>query len=115
MKWIVMSQHIEKNKNRSEYYSSGQAASPDSMSSSTLHGTNKAYGTDLLTFAFDSPCEVDEQKPIYIEAENPIWSLNKSQTRILVRRLIAGFLAAGLRKGDSVLVALANNVRERSF
>ena len=84
------------------------------MSSITLHKTERRAGTDLLTFAFDRPYEVDERKPIYIDTEDSIRSLNKREIRTLVRRLIAGFHAAGLRKGESVLVALANHVPYKS-
>ena len=69
-----------------------------------------AAGTDLLTFIFNGPSEADEQAPIYVDAENPARSLSKSQTRLLVRGLIAGFQAAGVKKGECVLVVLANDV-----
>jgi hypothetical protein len=69
---------------------------------------------DLLTFALDDrPVEYDEQRPIYIDAENPSWALNARQFRMLVRSLIAGLRhAADLREAECVLVHLPNNVRE---
>ena len=69
-----------------------------------------SVGTDLITFAFDGPSQVDEKTPVYIDAEEPSRSLSKSQTRMLVRRLVAGFQAVGLRRGECVLVVLANDV-----
>jgi non-ribosomal peptide synthetase component E (peptide arylation enzyme) len=66
---------------------------------------------DLLSFVFeDRPVNYDEQRPIYIDAENPSWAINAQQFRILVRRLIAGFKAQNLQRGDCVLVHLPNNV-----
>ncbi len=84
------------------------------MSRTTLHETEEPPSTDLLTFAFNTVYEVDEQRPIYIDAEQPIQSLNKSQTRTLIGQLIAGFQEAGLRKGECVLVVLTNNVRHET-
>ncbi len=69
----------------------------------------------MLTFTFESPYQVDELKPIYIDAEAPARNLNKSQTRTLVRKLIAGFQAQGLKQGDCILVVLANNVGRGPF
>ncbi|KAK2797181.1 hypothetical protein FQN50_009280 [Emmonsiellopsis sp. PD_5] len=66
---------------------------------------------DLLSFVFGNrPSQYDEQRPIYIDAENPSRTLNASQFRKLVRMLIAGFKAKGLQKGDCVLVHLPNNI-----
>lgn len=72
---------------------------------------------DLLSFAFDDrPVEYDEQRPIYIDAENPAWALNARQFRMLVRSLIAGLRhAADLRVGECVLVHLPNNVCQGSM
>ncbi|KAL1968640.1 hypothetical protein VTN77DRAFT_1466 [Rasamsonia byssochlamydoides] len=66
---------------------------------------------DLVSFVFDDrPVGYDEQRPIYIDAENPSWALNARQFRMLVRTLIAGFKAQNLQPGECVLVHLPNNV-----
>jgi hypothetical protein len=80
-----------------------------------MNFSNKSLGSrglaiDLLSFAFESPFKVDQEKPLYIDAEDATKSLNAAQLRKIVRSLIAGLKAAGLRNGDNVLVNLANNV-----
>jgi non-ribosomal peptide synthetase component E (peptide arylation enzyme) len=74
----------------------------------------KSLGSDLVSFAFDSQVKVNRRTPLYIDAECSSRSLNTTQIRTLVRKLIAGFKAAGLKRGDRVLVHLFNNVR-RAF
>jgi non-ribosomal peptide synthetase component E (peptide arylation enzyme) len=67
---------------------------------------------DLLSFALDEqPVAYDEQRPLYVDAENPALSLNARQVRIFVRTVIAGLRKrAGIKTGDCVLVTLPNNV-----
>ena len=69
---------------------------------------------DVLSFAFDGPSQVDDLKPLYIDAENPARTLNKSQTRSLTKNFIAGLQHEGLQAGDCVLVVLFNNVSRAS-
>ncbi|PYH98774.1 adenylate-forming enzyme AfeA [Aspergillus ellipticus CBS 707.79] len=64
--------------------------------------------TDVLSFAFDSPVEYDQYRPLFIDAKDPSCSLNASQLRRLVRTLIAG-LRRHIRQGDCVMVHLGNN------
>ncbi|KAH8202033.1 hypothetical protein TruAng_003788 [Truncatella angustata] len=64
---------------------------------------------DLVSFAFDVQAHYDPEKPLYISAENPSISLNASQMNTLVKQLVAGFQAAGLRKGEAVLLCVPNN------
>jgi len=66
--------------------------------------------TDLLTFAFNGPVRYDKERPIFIDAENPARALTAGRLRALVRTLIAGLRAAGVQRGDCVLVHLGNNV-----
>lgn len=67
---------------------------------------------DLLSFALDErPVDYDDHRPLYVDAENPTWSLNILQVKLLIRTLIAGLRrAADIREGDCVLVTLPNNV-----
>jgi len=67
--------------------------------------------TDLVSFAFENINNYDNQKPLYIDADEPSRSLNASQFSLLVRKLISGLQAAGLQQGDCVALHLANNVR----
>lgn len=79
---------------------------------SSSSASQGGLGLDLVSFAFDGPVTVDDQKPLYIDAECPSRSLNAAQTRLLVRKFIAGFKQAGLKQGDRVVVHLFNNVRQ---
>ena len=70
--------------------------------------------SDLLTYAFEGPIEYDrDNKPLYIEAEDPSRCLTASQSKCLVRKLIAGFRHAGVKKGDRIVVHLPNTVPSR--
>lgn len=75
-----------------------------------LDTSESSTNTDLVTFAFEGSCEVDEKIPIYVDAEDPSRRLNKYQTRTLVKRFVAGFRAVGLQSGECVLVVLPNDV-----
>lgn len=80
----------------------------------TDSGVNKPQlYSDLLTFAIDHHHhqeQYDEQKPLFIDAVDPSRSLNKKQFRVLVRTLVAGFKACGVKRGDCVVVHLGNCV-----
>jgi hypothetical protein len=71
----------------------------------------KRVGSDLVSFAFDSQVAASRRTPLYVDAACPSRSLGARQFRTLVRKLVAGFKSAGLRRGDRVLVHLFNNVR----
>lgn len=71
----------------------------------------KAFGHDLVSFAFDSQVKGNGTTALYIDAECPHRSLDATQTRTLVRKLIAGFENAGIGTGDRVVVHMFNNVR----
>jgi hypothetical protein len=75
----------------------------------------KGLGGDLVSFAFNSQVKLNKRTPLYIDADCPSRSLNATQTRTLVRKLIAGFRDVGLRRGDRVVVHLFNNVRNPSY
>ncbi|KAK3693385.1 hypothetical protein B0T22DRAFT_420653 [Podospora appendiculata] len=66
--------------------------------------------TDIVSYAFDRQAVYDaETKKLFINAEDPSQFLTANQTTTLVRQLIAGLHAAGLQKGDAVLLHLANH------
>ncbi|KAJ5654696.1 hypothetical protein N7490_001699 [Penicillium lividum] len=64
---------------------------------------------DLLSYIFDSP-QYDQDQPIYIDAKNPSRSISCNQARTTIRKLVAGLHAAGLRKGDCVLIHSFNDI-----
>lgn len=64
---------------------------------------------DLLSWAFDHRT-YDPDKPIFIDLENPSRSISWRQGRSIVRKLIAGFRKAGLRKGDCVSITSFNDI-----
>lgn len=64
---------------------------------------------DLITWTFDH-CAYDKDRPIYIDADNTSRSLSWTQSRTVVRQLVAGFRAAGLRPGDCVSIAAFNDI-----
>ncbi|KJX94826.1 AMP-binding enzyme like protein [Zymoseptoria brevis] len=64
---------------------------------------------DLISWTFDH-CDYDRDKPIYIDLDTPTRTLSWTQSRQLVRKLCAGFHAAGLRQGDCVSIASFNDI-----
>lgn len=66
--------------------------------------------SDIVSFALDRQHLYNQNKPLFIDADDPILSLSASQTIALVSRLVAGLRAAGLKKGDVVLLHLGNHV-----
>ncbi|KAJ5934087.1 hypothetical protein N7466_003634 [Penicillium verhagenii] len=64
---------------------------------------------DLLSFIFDDP-PYDQDLPIYVDAKNPSRSISCNQARLKIRKLIAGLRAAGLRRGDCVLIHSFNDI-----
>jgi acyl-coenzyme A synthetase/AMP-(fatty) acid ligase len=84
------------------------------QTSSMEHNTHfqRPVYKDLLSFALEEqPVAYDEQRPLYVDAENPGLSLNVRQVRVFVRTVIAGLKRrAGVEAGDCVLVTLPNNV-----
>ncbi|KAJ5365523.1 hypothetical protein N7517_008409 [Penicillium concentricum] len=64
---------------------------------------------DLLSYTFDEPT-YDQDQPLYVDVSNPTRSISCNQARKLVRRLIAGLRAAGLKKGDCVLIHSFNDI-----
>lgn len=69
-------------------------------------------GKDLISWYFDNP-KVDDDKPVYIDAQNPNRSYTFGQARSTVKKLAAGFRKAGLKKGDVVCLHSFNDVSGR--
>lgn len=64
---------------------------------------------DIISWYFDEP-RCDPDTPIYIDALDPTHHYTHRQARSTVRKLVAGFKAHGLRKGDVVCIHSFNNV-----
>ncbi|KAH7416961.1 4-coumarate-CoA ligase-like protein [Cadophora sp. MPI-SDFR-AT-0126] len=64
---------------------------------------------DLLSWTFDDP-RFDRDEPIYIDANDTSRSISSNQARVLIRQLVAGFHAAGLKKGDCVCLHSFNDI-----
>ncbi|KAJ5219454.1 uncharacterized protein N7498_001553 [Penicillium cinerascens] len=64
---------------------------------------------DLLSYIFDDP-PYDQDQPIYIDVRDQSRSISCNQARKLIRLLIAGLRASGLRSGDCVLIHSFNDI-----
>ncbi|ORY17341.1 hypothetical protein BCR34DRAFT_622014 [Clohesyomyces aquaticus] len=64
---------------------------------------------DLVTFSFGNR-DYDHDKPIYHDLDNPNRTLSWRQGYDLVRKLVAGFRAAGLQKGDCFSITSFNDI-----
>ena len=64
---------------------------------------------DLLSWTFDN-LTYDQDEPIYIDGLNPSNSISARQARKLIRQLVAGFHAIGLKRGDCVCIHSFNDI-----
>ncbi|KAF2084078.1 acetyl-CoA synthetase-like protein [Saccharata proteae CBS 121410] len=64
---------------------------------------------DVLSWYFDDP-QYDLDKPLYIDAACPDRCHTAREARTLIRKLAAGFTAAGLKKGDVVCIHSFNDI-----
>ncbi|KAI9735365.1 MAG: hypothetical protein M1818_006560 [Claussenomyces sp. TS43310] len=64
---------------------------------------------DILSWIFDD-VKYDQDKPIYVDTETPSRSISSRQARSIIRKLAAGFAAAGLQRGDCVCLNSFNDV-----
>ncbi|KAH6671219.1 4-coumarate-CoA ligase-like protein [Halenospora varia] len=69
---------------------------------------------DIASWIFDDP-QYDQDMPIYLDAKDPSRCLSLNQARTLVRQLISGFHAAGMRKGDCVCIYSFNDIHYSIF
>ena len=66
-------------------------------------------GLDLVSWVFGNQ-SYDQDRVIYVDADQPERSITAKQARQRVRQLIAGFRAGGLRKGDCICIHAFNDV-----
>ncbi|KIW86931.1 uncharacterized protein Z519_12396 [Cladophialophora bantiana CBS 173.52] len=64
---------------------------------------------DILSWMFDKP-KFNQDRPVYIDAIDPSRSISARQARVIIRKLAAGFHAAGVIPGDCVCVHSFNNI-----
>jgi 4-coumarate--CoA ligase len=65
----------------------------------------------IVTFTFTSAThQLDDSKPLYIDAENPDIHLTHHQYRLLAQRLAVGLLKNGFKKGDRLLLYSSNTI-----
>ncbi|KAH7409677.1 hypothetical protein BKA64DRAFT_732290 [Cadophora sp. MPI-SDFR-AT-0126] len=64
---------------------------------------------DIVSWTFANP-PPNEEKPLYIDPSNPLRSLSFSQTRKLVRQLIAGFNAHKIEQNNCICVVSFNDI-----
>ncbi|OAP55592.1 hypothetical protein AYL99_10565 [Fonsecaea erecta] len=64
---------------------------------------------DILSWMFDKP-RFDQEKPVYVDAIDPSKSISANQARVIIRKLAAGFHAAGVTPGDCVCIHSFNNI-----
>jgi long-subunit acyl-CoA synthetase (AMP-forming) len=65
---------------------------------------------DLVSWIFGNG-DYDQNCKIYIDPAHPTRSLTANEARSMVRKLVAGFKAKGLQKGDCVCLHAFNDVR----
>lgn len=66
---------------------------------------------DLLSWIFRHQ-DYDQNRPIFIDAEEPKRTISAEDARSTIRKLIAGLKVAGLNKGDCVCLHSFNNVSQ---
>ncbi|KAL4779644.1 hypothetical protein BJX76DRAFT_365074 [Aspergillus varians] len=65
--------------------------------------------TDILSYLFSSP-KYNPDKPLYVDVANPSRSISHNQARSIIRQLIAGLRAWGLKPGDCVAIHSFNDI-----
>ena len=65
--------------------------------------------TDLVSWVFSNQ-DYDQNLGVYIDAEDANRTISAAEARCTVRKLIAGFKAVGLQRGDCVCVHAFNDV-----
>ncbi|QKX61466.1 uncharacterized protein TRUGW13939_08614 [Talaromyces rugulosus] len=64
---------------------------------------------DILSYIFDKPA-YNQDKPIYVDVHKPSRSISCNQARRIIRQLIAGLRAAGVKQGDCVALHSFNDI-----
>ncbi|KAF9891853.1 hypothetical protein FE257_003338 [Aspergillus nanangensis] len=65
--------------------------------------------TDILSYIFSNPA-YDHDDPVYVDVHNPSRSLSYNQAKKIIRQLIAGLQAWGVKQGDCVAIHSFNDI-----
>ncbi|KAL6703608.1 Acyl-CoA synthetase actt5 [Coniothyrium glycines] len=66
---------------------------------------------DIVSFSLGNKNQdYDDDKPIYHDADDESRALSRAQGRSIVRKLVRGFRAAGLQKGDCFAITSFNDI-----
>lgn len=68
----------------------------------------------ILSWTFDN-LNYDWDEPIYLDGKNPKKSISAKQALSLIRKLIAGFRALGIREGDCFCISSFNDIHYPLF
>jgi len=69
---------------------------------------------DIVSWTFRNE-SIDQEKPLYIDCNDPSRSISAGQARTLVRKLVSGFQHHGLERGDCVCVVSFNEIHYTSL
>lgn len=64
---------------------------------------------DIVSWTFGNS-DYDRNRKIYLDPYNPEQSITTNEARCMVKKLVSGFKAAGLRRGDCVCIHAFNDV-----
>ncbi|KAK9452445.1 acetyl-CoA synthetase-like protein [Dipodascopsis uninucleata] len=78
-------------------------------SSSSSNKLDQVHYSDLLSFVFEERTHYDESTSLYMNTQIPLWKFRFKDVLTLVRRIVAGLKARGVRSGDKVLLFIAND------
>ena len=78
---------------------------------SSLEKDPEVSQTDLVSWTLGNE-NYDQDRKIYIDPDNPTRFITANGARCMVRKLVAGFKAIGLRPGDCVCLHAFNDVSD---
>ncbi|KID96939.1 AMP-dependent synthetase/ligase, partial [Metarhizium majus ARSEF 297] len=64
---------------------------------------------DILSYIFDEP-DYDQDKPVYVDTNDSTRTISCNQARVIIRQLIAGLRAAGVKPGDCIAIHSFNDI-----
>ncbi|KIW04485.1 uncharacterized protein PV09_04244 [Verruconis gallopava] len=74
-----------------------------------MNGRRQIPTQDIVSYILDNP-QYDVDKPVYRDPEDANHFFSHRMATAMIRRLIAGFRATGLKKGDTILVHSFNSI-----
>lgn len=77
--------------------------------SKILADSTRICTKDILSWYFDNP-SFDQDRAIYIDANDPARHWTAKQCRLAIRQIAAGFRNLGVKTGDTILIFSFNNL-----